>query len=626
MKKLLLTLLFMTALAQAAEIKVAAVSFDPQPHQLDNNITGIINSATIAAQKGAKLIVFPEHASSGFAYVSLSDVSSSLDTIPGKLTNALAKITMKYHTYVVVGIQEKDPVTDTVYNSAALVGPNGYIGKYRKNQLNSANNVWETPGNLGFPVFDTEIGKIGLIICYDDSQLQSMILPNLRGADILAYPTGAGVLPKADLGSNENHSTIVNMATIPGWLGMNVVAADITGVESIPQYNIVVPFMGASSIWDNRGNTLNSAPASTWTKPTTPTITYATIDVGKPNPQKEFWLKHRRPELYKVYNYHRSPIDHNADLKPSQVSALLVQYKPQTGDIEANYNKIEKLITNQTQVFNLVVLPYNSFIGNVDITKNNVAKYAENLHGNSYTMAANLAKKYRTYLLFSMPEIDNGKYYETAIMFDSNGKQVGIYRKAHLNDIEQTWASAGNDLPIFKTEMGRIAVMLNDETRIPELTEVYELQRANLILIPVAYNQKDYGGDVNIPKGLVPDDSNRGMYVWYNIAKYSQAYTLVANYINGAHHDIGQSALYSLVPEEGYYPPRIALNTETAYLVNFTTNTNNTYWTNQQDKVAERRYDQALPLTLDMQSKCFQEWLNNSSSREICNSNLLGSH
>ena len=170
MKKLLLTLLFMTALAQAAEIKVAAVSFDPQPHQLDNNITGIINSATIAAQKGAKLIVFPEHASSGFAYVSLSDVSSSLDTIPGKLTNALAKITMKYYTYVVVGIQEKDPVTDTVYNSAALVGPNGYIGKYRKNQLNSANNVWETPGNLGFPVFDTEIGKIGLIICYDQGK------------------------------------------------------------------------------------------------------------------------------------------------------------------------------------------------------------------------------------------------------------------------------------------------------------------------------------------------------------------------------------------------------------------------------------------------------------------------
>ncbi len=621
MRKLTLALLSMIAIAQAAEVKVAAVSFDPQSHQLDNNIAGIVNSAIIASQKGAKLIVFPEHSSSGFAYLSLEDVTPSLDTIPGKVTSSLEKVTKKYHTYVAVGIQEKDPVTGVIYNSAALIGPEGYIGKYRKNQLNSANNIWETPGNLGFPVFDTDIGKIGLIICYDDSQLQSELIPSLRGADILAYPTGSGILPKAELGSNENHSTIVNMATLPGWVGMNVVAADITGAESIPKINLVVPFMGASSIWDNRGNTLNSAPASTWTKPTAPTITYATIDTSKSNPQKEFWLKHRRPELYKIYNYHRSPIDHNADLRPAQVSALLVQYKPKTGNIQENYNNIEKLITAQTQVFNLVVLPYNSFIGNIDITKNNVTKYAESLNGTSYTMASDLARKYRTYLLFSMPEVDKGKYYETAIMFDYNGKQVGQYRKSHLNDIEQTWATAGNDLPIFKTEMGRVAIMLNDETRIPELTEVYELQRANLILIPVAYNQKDYGGNVNIPKGLVTDDSNKGMFIWYNIAKFSQAYTLVANYINGTHHDIGQSALYSLVPEEGYYPPRIAPDNQTAYLVNFTTNTNNTYWTNQQDKVAERRYDLALPLTLDMQSECFKEWQNKSSSNLVCGSN-----
>lgn len=150
---------------------------------------------------------------------------------------------------MVVGIQKKDPISGLVYNSAALIGPNGYIGKYRKNQLNSANNIWETPGNLGFPVFETDIGKIGIIICYDDSQLQSELIPSLRGADILAYPTGSGILPKAELGSNENHSTIVNMATLPGWIGMNVVAADITGTESIPKINLVVPFMGASSLY-----------------------------------------------------------------------------------------------------------------------------------------------------------------------------------------------------------------------------------------------------------------------------------------------------------------------------------------------------------------------------------------
>ena len=108
MKKFVLILLSMVTIAQAAEVKVAAVSFDPQRRQLDNNIAGIVQSATIASQNGAKLIVFPEHASSGFAYISLEDVATSLDTIPGKVTTALEKVTKKYHTYVAVGIQEKD--------------------------------------------------------------------------------------------------------------------------------------------------------------------------------------------------------------------------------------------------------------------------------------------------------------------------------------------------------------------------------------------------------------------------------------------------------------------------------------------------------------------------------------
>ena len=76
--------------------------------------------------------------------------------------------------------------------------------------------------------------------------------------------------------------------------------------------------------------------------------------------------------------------------------------------------------------------------------------------------------------------------------------------------------------------------------------------------------------------------------------------------------------MYSLVPEEGYYPPRIAPKNEIAYLVNFTTNTNNTYWTNQQDKVTERRYDAAFPLTLDRQNACFKEWQTKSTSTNIC--------
>lgn len=618
----ILTMLFavgaITYNAGAAEIKVASVEFNPAFMQLDSNISGIVNAIIPAAKNNAKLIVLPEAATSGYAYQDRKQLEPYLDTIPGKTTAAIASITAKYHTYVAVGILEKDPDTGVVYNSAALIGPNGYIGKYRKNQLNSTDNLWSSRGDLTFPVFDTEIGKIALLICYDDMHLQSMLIPNLRGADILAYLTSSDISPKFEKSSNSNHTTIGNISTIPGWVGINTVASNRTGNEINPVNNDIIHFVGGASIWDNKGNRLSYAPVSTWTNQGEPKTIYATFDTKRPNTQKEFWLKHRRPELYQDYNYYRAPSDPAADVTPHQVSALLVQYKPVTGNVDKNVAKIKSLIQNDTSVFNLITLPYNSFIGNIDITKDNVAKYAEQLNGNSYNLAAGLAKQYKTFLLFSMPEVKDGKYYETAILFDYDGNQVGIYRKSHLNDMESKWATAGNDLPVFDTTLGRIAVILNDEARIPELADVYGLKRADLILIPVAYNQKDYGGKVNLPTGIIPDSSNKGMFIWYDIAKYAQAYTLVANYISGEHGDIGQSAVYSLVPEEGYYAPDISPNREIAHLVNFTTHVNDTVWQNQQKLVIGRRDDLARPLTLDMQGKCFKNWVNNPTSKNLC--------
>jgi len=287
--------------------------------------------------------------------------------------------------------------------------------------------------------------------------------------------------------------------------------------------------------------------------------------------------------------------------------------------VMANANKVDGLIKSSPDGLNLTVLPFNSFLGDVALNKNNIAKYAETLDGKSATLASDLAKKYRTYLLFSMPEMQDGKYYETAILFDFNGKQAGVYRKSHLNDSEKEWATAGNNLPVFSTNvLGRIAVMLNDEARIPELAEVYALNRADLILVPAMYDGKQYGGEVNIPKGLLPDASNRGMNIWYDIAKFSQAHTLVANYLPRNTNGFNASAAYSLVPEDGYYPPNIAPLEEAAYPVMFTTHLQNNLWIDQQKWVVGRRWDLAAPLTLDPQGACFKEWQRDSTNKDVC--------
>ena len=603
------------SIAYAAEIKVAAIEINPVEQNIQANIDQIVTKVTEASQNGAKLIVLPEVAVTGWIIASKRD----LDTVPGKATAAIEKITKKYNNYVVIGSYENDPVTGLTHNAAALIGPKGYIGKTRKNQLPPGDFETASPGNLGFPVFDTDIGRIGILICFDDSHLQSLLVPNLRGIDILAMPIGSDTLPKFEKASVANKSTISNIATLSPWIGVNTVAANQAGVLRIPQIQFVDQFVGGSSIWSSSGKQLASTKASTWTKPRDPQTIYATIDTNKKSDQKEFWLKHRRPELYGIYNLYKAPNDPAANNSENQIAALLVQYDPVNGDVNANAKKVDDLINANPNGFNLAVLPFNSFVGKVALNQGNISQYAETLDGKSASLAADIAKKYQTYLLFSMPESKDGKYYETAVLFDFNGKQAGVYRKSHLNDEERQWATPGNNLPVFSTkDLGSVAIMLNDEVRIPELTEVYALNRADLILIPAMYDGKAYGGEVNIPKGLVPDASNRGMYMWFDIAKYSQAYTLVANYVPKGSSEFAASALYSLVPEEGLYPPNIAPNKEIAHQVLFTTHQQNNLWTNQQKLVVTRRYDLAAPLTLDPQGACFKEWQKDSTNKEIC--------
>ena len=612
---LLMSLAFISFPSSAAEIKVAAVEFNPTERNLQANINGITEKVTTASQNGAKLIVLPEVAATGWLILDRADS----DTVPGKVTASIEKITKKYGNYVVVGLYEYDPTTGLTHNTAALIGPKGFIGKYRKNQLPPGDFYTATPGNLGLPVFDTEIGKIGILICFDDSRLQSLLLPSLRGADILAMPIGSDSMPKFEKASAGNHSTIANIATMSPWIGLNTVAVNQAGLIKVPQMNFVDEFTGGSSIWNSEGKQLNSSKVSTWTKPLEPAIIYATIDTKAKSPQKDFWLTHRRPELYQVYNLYKAPEDPQANNAKNQIAALLLQYDPVNGDVQANFNKVDSLIQKSSDGFNLVVLPFNSFLGNVNLNKANIAQHAESLGGKSFNLGSDLAKKYKTYLLFSMPELMDGKYYETAVLFDPNGKQAGIYRKSHLNDAEKAWATAGNELPVINTnDLGKVAIMLNDEVRIPELAEVYGLNRADLILVSSAYDGKGYGGAVDIPKGLVPDASNRGMFMWYNIAKFSQAITLVANYRYGSNPDFIRSGVYSLAPEVGYSPPNIATDKEIAFSAMFTTHENQNLWIDQQKLVVGRRYDLATPLTLDMQGDCFKEWQSNAISQGLC--------
>lgn len=162
-----------------------------------------------AAAKGADLIVFPEQSLQGYLF---NMVSFKLETMEyqhanaelvpeGESTQLLIEKAKEKNIYIVWGMTERDKDrVDVLYNSSVIVGPEGFIGVYRKvHQPMDEIHVYY-PGDK-WPVFDTKLGKIGLLICYDKSFPESTRELALNGAEILIMSTA---WPLSQVGADPN--------------------------------------------------------------------------------------------------------------------------------------------------------------------------------------------------------------------------------------------------------------------------------------------------------------------------------------------------------------------------------------------------------------------------------------
>jgi len=139
------------------------------------------------------LLVLPEFFATGYQFISQEEVADLSEPVPqGETTEFLAGLSKERGIYIVAGLPERDG--NIFYNSAVLTGPEGFIGLYRKTHLFFEENLFFTPGNSGFRVWDTKIGRIGIMVCFDWFFPESSRTLALRGADVIAHPSNL-VLP-----------------------------------------------------------------------------------------------------------------------------------------------------------------------------------------------------------------------------------------------------------------------------------------------------------------------------------------------------------------------------------------------------------------------------------------------
>lgn len=226
------------------KLKVAGVQMDLEIMANEKNLEKILSRTRIAAGNGAKLIVFPECALSGYMFQSREEALPFMETIPGPSTKKLAACCRELGVYVIVGLLEK--TDDQCFNVAVFIGPDGIIGRHRKKHLPFIGaDRFIDHSKESFKVFKSPIGNIGIHICYEINFPEASRVMALQGADIIVLPTN---WPD---GRGHSSKYVVNARAFEN--KVHFVAVNRVGVERGSK------FLGCSKIANSWGDTLAKA-------------------------------------------------------------------------------------------------------------------------------------------------------------------------------------------------------------------------------------------------------------------------------------------------------------------------------------------------------------------------------
>lgn len=254
---------------------VASIQFQPVMANVEATIALLDPLMDLAFT--ADLVVLPELASTGYCFVNRDEaLGCAEEVLYSKFIKFLEQKAKKHNYLVVAGMNELED--GLLYNSSILVGKGGLQGRYRKLHLFDKESDLFEPGNLGLPLFETHLGAIGMLVCYDWMFSEPWRVLGLKGADIVCHPANL-VLPYCQ-------SFLPTHSYINGY---PIISANRVGEER------GVQFLGGSVVIDHRGNIMVKAGIDT-------EILWCELDL-KLSKNKEIFhrndlLKDRREDVY----------------------------------------------------------------------------------------------------------------------------------------------------------------------------------------------------------------------------------------------------------------------------------------------------------------------------------------
>jgi len=263
------------------------------------NLAGTVEAIREASKRGAQIVCLEElFRSQYFCREENADNFDLAEPIPGSTTEALSKLARDLRIVIVGSIFERR-AAGLYHNTAVVLDADGaLLGLYRKMHIPDDPLYYEkfyfTPGDLGFPNFDTRYGRIGVLVCWDQWYPEGARLSSLRGANILFYPTAIGWHPseKAEFGAAQLDAwrTIQRSHAIAN--GIFVAAVNRVGFEGPPDSGL--EFWGSSFVADPFGQLIAESPTNK------EEILIAECDLRRMEEVRRNWpfLRDRRTDAY----------------------------------------------------------------------------------------------------------------------------------------------------------------------------------------------------------------------------------------------------------------------------------------------------------------------------------------
>ncbi len=542
-----------TAVGAAADDNVstlaAIVSFNPILGDLRGNIARIERLVDQAIRQGAKIVVLPEQATTGFGITKEQALHGLAITHPFPELANIIELAKQSGAFVTFGIAERAAGTDALYNSAVVIQPSGAVTVQRKRLASSAGFGWNSRGDTPFDVYPTPFGDIAVLICADTFLMDWTRIATLKGADIILLP--------ANWWGNNHQIELWRARAAQD--GVWILAANRWGAETnlFPPPNSYYMSDGPTAAVAPSGLPIQVYEADQAQQPADQilyqVVTVPNARVGKENPT--FSVLNRRPSAYPALanSYYAPPRNLPVpNLPPSGVQPVqLIAYQPDQ-DAKKNLNTVaSSLKALPTQADALIVLPG---LGLMTTPIDRIA--SPTWYADPYWLSViELVKQQGAQGLVTsvVARTRESNSASLAVVFVSQ-QSVTLYPQIHNSG---GLIGSGTPPPVLMLKHAAVALLTGVDSLFPEVGTQIAKSGADLAVIVSAIGaigsdlMKSTGIDADLPHGWSIDDLARQWQITANgcvhlVAADASGYGFSAN--QAAYCSMGQSTLTSWSP------------------------------------------------------------------------------